>query len=706
MSRTIEAAALLKAGALHRAIFDSAHFSCIATDAEGVIQIFNVGAEHMLGYAASEVINHITPAGLSDPAEVIERARNLSAEQDETITPGFDALVFKARRTIEDIYELTYIRKDGTRCPAVVSVTALRGPDDAIIGYLLIGTDNTARKRVEEERSRLEHTLQQKNDELESASRMKSEFLANMSHELRTPLNAIIGFSEALRDGLVGPLTDKQRGFIADIYGSGRHLLALINDILDLSKVEAGAMVLDLEPINVSTLLVGSVSVVRETASARGIRVLLHAPDAAWTLEADVRKVRQILYNLLSNAVKFTNDGGQVVIDARIVPAGDVGRLTADRAGRTFARPENDFAHFLAIGVSDSGIGISPEGMESLFAPFSQIDSGLSRRFGGTGLGLTMVKMLAELHGGTVSVESAPHEGSRFTAWLPLRGVPITSAALRAPDVVPPPHAGRTALVVEDDFNSAELMRLQLEAEGFTVLHAPSAEQALLMAVEQPLALITLDIMLPDMDGWEFLSRIKQIESLRRVPVVIASVVADRNKGFALGAAAVIEKPISREELYESLVDLGLFPQSDGGTLRVLVIDDDPKSVELIALRIVGLASLVLRASGGREGIEMARRECPDLIVLDLMMPDVNGFEVVAALNADASTAQIPVLIVTAKRITADDRAHLTGHVTAIMEKAEFDGARFTAEVRRAMSGRTAMNRSAMNRSAMSRAEP
>ena len=538
--------ALLKTGALQTAIFNSANFSSIATDANGVIQIFNVGAERMLGYAAADVVNKITPADISVPQEVIARATALSLEFSTPIAPGFEALVFKASRGIEDIYELTYCRKDGSRLPAVVSITALRDARDTIIGYLLIGTDNTARKQIEEERGRLdqrlrdqhfytrsliesnidalmttdprgiitdvnkqtealtgctrdeligapfknhftdaaraeaginrvlnegkvtnyeltacardgtltivsfnattfydrtrslqgvfvaardvtelktfEHTLQQKNVELEAASRMKSEFVANMSHELRTPLNAILGFSELLKDGIAGDMTERQRGFIGNIFTSGKHLLSLINDILDLSKVEAGKMELDLEQVEMSPLFVNSLSIVREKAATRQIHLVLETPDELGSVLADARKVKQIIYNLLSNAVKFSSDGGRVTLRAESVARADVGLLTGPRTGRAFPLADSDFPTFLKVSVTDTGIGISPEGLARLFTPFSQIDSGLSRKFEGTGLGLAMVKLLAELHGGSVAVESALGEGSTFTVWLPLRG--------------------------------------------------------------------------------------------------------------------------------------------------------------------------------------------------------------------------------------------------------------------------------------------
>src|SRR5438477_85605 len=625
--------ALLKAGALQRAIFNSANFSSIATDAKGVIQIFNVGAERMLGYTAAEVMNRITPADISDPQELIARAEALSAELGTAITPGFEALVFKASRGIEDIYELTYIRKDGSRFPAVVSVTALRDANEAIIGYLLIGTDNTARQQIEDERMKLdqrlrdqhyytrslvessidalmttdprgimtdvnkqmealtgctrdeligapfknyftdpdraeagikrvltegrvtnyeltararngtltvvscnattfhdrdrvlkgvfaaardvtelklfEQRLQQKNAELEEASRMKSEFLANMSHELRTPLNAIIGFSEVLGDGLIGNLSDQQKKFIGDIFSSGKHLLSLINDILDLSKVEAGKMMLDLESVQISSLFANSLSIIKEKAQARHIGLTLDAPKELGSIRADARKVKQIVYNLLSNAVKFSTDGGEVTLQAVTVPRAKVGQFTGPWIGRGFPLPANDFGEFLEISVTDKGIGISPDGLEALFKPFSQIDSGLSRKYQGTGLGLAMIKLLAELHGGTLAVESAEGKGSRFTVWLPLRA---EEKIQQAKGVVLGPAidalAGdRYAMIVEADVKSADLIRVHLEAEGFKVIHAATAEDALVLAEQNTLSLITLAILLPQMDGWELLTR-------------------------------------------------------------------------------------------------------------------------------------------------------------------------------------------------------
>ena len=400
--------------------------------------------------------------------------------------------------------------------------------------------------------------------------RMKSEFLATMSHELRAPLNAIIGFSEALKDGLIGQLSDTQREYIGDIFTSGQHLLSLINDMLDLSKIEAGVMVLELEAVDLKSLLSNSLSIVKEKAAAHRISLELEAGEDLGVSELDMRKTKQIVYNLLSNAVKFSADGGRVVLRAQRVSRSSVGTLAGAWPVHSFALADNEHNEFLEIGVSDSGIGISKENMAKLFQAFSQIDSSLARKFEGTGLGLAMVKLLAELHGGTVAVASAEGEGACFAAWLPLRKpghsstTPLHRARTAIMATVGPKE--RIALVVEDNDQSAGLVRLLLEAEGFTVLRAVSAEDALLLAPQQTLALITLDLQMYGINGWQFLQQIRKNSTLAHVPVVIISGQPVGNLALTRGAAAVLQKPISRAQLKASLADIGLLPARNAPT--------------------------------------------------------------------------------------------------------------------------------------------
>lgn len=545
------------------------------------------------------------------------------------------------------------------------------------------------------ERKRFERTLQEKNIELEHASRMKTEFLATMSHELRTPLNAIIGFSEALKDGMMGELSDVQQEYIGDIYTSGEHLLSLINDILDLSKVEAGMMTLDLEAADISSLLSNSLSIVKEKAAAQRIRIDLNMGEDLGLPLLDLRKTKQIVYNLLSNAVKFSPAGGRVILCAQRVPRSGVGTMSGEWPVHGFPLADSEYNEFLEISVTDSGIGISQENMAKLFQAFSQIDSRLARKFEGTGLGLAMVKQLAELHGGTVAVTSAEGKGARFAAWLPLRAQrnalpPPARGVLQRADrtgIATTESAERIALIIEDDEKSADLIRLLLVAEGFTVLHAASAEAALLLAPQQALSLITLDIHLPGIDGWEFLARIRESDTLARVPVVIIAGLADSNMALTGGASAVLQKPIGRAQLKASLDNLGLHPKASN-THTILVVDDDPKAVEVIAAFLPSPSYAVVRAYGGSEAITLAQRLRPDLILLDLMMPEVNGFDVVEALRRNTTTACIPILVVTAKQITEQDRATLNrnpNQLIHIVEKAGFNQSRFVAEVKRAL---------------------
>ncbi|WP_420473940.1 response regulator [Noviherbaspirillum sp. ST9] len=522
--------------------------------------------------------------------------------------------------------------------------------------------------------------LEEKNRQLQEASRMKSDFLANMSHELRTPLNAIIGFSEVLKDGLAGPLEPQQTEYITDIHGSGRHLLALINDILDLSKVEAGKMMLELGPASIEALVRDCLHVMRERALSHRLQLTADiAPDLD-EIWLDGRKTRQILYNLLSNAVKFTPEGGVI-------------RVTARKVGRE-RFPHSSFTHYLELSVADSGIGISAEDQARLFQPFSQVESVLSRRHDGTGLGLALLKRMAELHGGDVMLQSEPGKGSTFTVWLPWNMGDTASAErlTSTPHAVRPVHvaAAPLALVIEDDEMAANLLRVQLEDGGFRFARTSTAEVGLEVAARERPDVIVLDILLPGMDGWEMLERLKRDPQLCSVPVVIFSVVADGNRGLSLGAARVLQKPVSRSDLIQTLDGLGFRAAADKPERTVLVVDDDRKAVELTRTHLDAAGYKVLPAYGGQEGIDLARSSRPDLIVLDLMMPGVNGFDVVEALKDDPVTRAIPVVIVTAKQIAPEDRLRLNGRVEEIMQKAEFNHGRFIGEVRRALPAKAA----------------
>jgi signal transduction histidine kinase/FixJ family two-component response regulator len=392
--------------------------------------------------------------------------------------------------------------------------------------------------------------LAENNARLQQASRLKSDFLANMSHELRTPLNAIIGFSEVLKEGLAGDLEAQQTEYVTDIHNSGKHLLALINDILDLSKVEAGKMTLELECLDIGQLVQASLQVVRERAVEHRLHLAAEVEAGLGSVWLDARKTRQILYNLLSNAAKFTPDGGSVTLAARKVAGSEA--------------PGIRFVHCLELKVSDTGIGISAEDQTRLFQPFTQIDSELSRRYEGTGLGLALVKRLAELHGGTVALRSEPGKGSIFTVWLPWR-----TEADSEPTLVPPapppalaspplPGVAPLALVIEDDDLAANLLRVQLEENGFEVVRCSSAELGRAFLADRRPNVIILDILLPQTDGWQFLERLREEPEFAALPVVVVSIVADEHRGLALGAAQVLQKPVSRAELLAAMEAIGL----------------------------------------------------------------------------------------------------------------------------------------------------
>jgi signal transduction histidine kinase/ActR/RegA family two-component response regulator len=536
--------ALLKAGALQSAIFNSANFSSIATDAKGVIQIFNVGAERMLGYAAAEVMNKITPADISDPQELIARAKALSVELSTSITPGFEALVFKASRGIEDIYELTYIRKDGSRFGAVVSVTALRDAQDAIIGYLLIGTDNTARQRIEEERARLDQELQDKNAELESArvvaekaNLAKSDFLSSMSHELRTPLSAILGFAQLMDSGSPPP-TSSQKRSIEQILQAGWYLLALINEILDLALIESGKLSLSLEPISLTEVIRECQAMIEPQAQKRDIRMAFPQFEIQHFVKAERTRVKQVLINLLSNAIKYNKVGGAVVVDC-----------TLSTEGR------------IRISVKDTGDGLTAEKLLQLFQPFNRLgqETGIEE---GTGIGLVVSKRLVELMKGVIGVESRVGEGSVFWIELNLTTEPQPAADAPEPTAITrgQVHTGAqlcTVLYVED--NPANLMLvedLMARRPDIRLLTARDGNRGIEIARASRPDVILMDINLPGISGIKAMRILAEGASTAHIPVVALSANAiprDIETGLEAGFFRYLTKPIKVNEFMDTL---------------------------------------------------------------------------------------------------------------------------------------------------------
>ncbi len=654
--------ALLKAGALQSAIFNSANFSSIATDAKGVIQIFNVGAERMLGYTAAEVMNKITPADISDPQELIARAQALSVELATPITPGFEALVFKASRGIEDIYELIYIRKDGSRFPAVVSVTALRDAQGAIIGYLLIGTDNTARKLVEEEqkksdqrlrdqqfytrsliesnidalmttdpsgiisdvnkqmeqltgctrdeligapfkdyftdpdraeagikrvlreksvtdyeltarardgkqtvvsynattfydrnrklqgvfaaardvteRKRVEMELKQAKAVAESASRTKSDFLASMSHEIRTPMNAIMGIADLLAKTT---LTPEQEKYVQVFRRAGDNLLNLINDILDLSKVEASQLELERTGFSLMDQLEIVIEMVAARAHEKGLPLVCEiAPNVPGDLVGDPTRLRQVLLNLIGNAVKFT-EKGKVSLHVTLEP--------------------DTQAPILRFTVSDTGIGIPVDKLDRVFERFTQADTSTTRRFGGTGLGLTISKRLVELMGGRIWVESVVGEGSVFAFSVPFEkwaGATLRGAVLTGSDPQLP-LAPLRILLAEDSPDNCLVTTAYLENTPYQVEIAETGAIACEMFAAKPYDIVLMDRQMPVMDGLTATRKIRAWERENgRPPTPIIALTASALKGdremcLAAGCTAFLTKPIKQEVLLQAI---------------------------------------------------------------------------------------------------------------------------------------------------------
>lgn len=544
----------------------------------------------------------------------------------------------------------------------------------------------TLEQKVEERTKALRLTneeLYRTNQQLQAVSKMKSEFLANMSHELRTPLNAIIGFSEILCDQSFGVLNEKQSAYAENVVISGKHLLHLINEILDLAKVESGKMDLHLETFSVIPVMTEIVSFARSLAAKKSISVRQHFSPKLVTITADLKKFKQIFYNLLSNAIKFTADGGTVEVSTECV-----GDFEMSEGDQFILRRYAEFC------VRDNGIGIEETDQERIFEEFQQVDGSDARQYEGTGLGLALTRKLVELHGGSIWVESEKHKGSAFYWTIPITetdiaaGAPEEAATVReernrGKHAEVAPTRSRIALVVDDDPHSAELLKTYLEDEGYRVFTAANGEDTLKLARSVEPSVIMLDIILPDRDGWQILHELKSAKETADIPVIIASVLQDEVTGTDLGASGYVVKPISREELRARLhaLDNGRREEPVSG---VLVVDTDRNFVDLLGSLMEGRSFSVYRAYSGIQGIESVLKNRPDLVFLNVDLPDISGIEFVEFLKMDEHTKDIPVIVVSARELTEEEKSALDGKIESISRKSRDGGYEFLSEIRQA----------------------
>ncbi|MEO7156738.1 MAG: response regulator, partial [Vicinamibacterales bacterium] len=652
------------AGALQRAIFNSASFSSIATDATGVIQIFNLGAERMLGYTAAEVMNTISPADFFDPREVIARAKALSAELGTPILPGFDALVVKAARGMEDVYELTCVRKDGSGFPAVVSVTALRDGQDVIIGYLLIGIDNTARQQVEAER--------QARDVAEAANRAKSEFLANMSHEIRTPMNGVIGMTDLVLDT---DLTVEQRENLEIVKSSADALLTVINDILDFSKIEAGRFELESIDFNLRDAVGETANAMAFRAHEKGLELVVDIHSAVpQTIRGDPGRLRQILVNLLGNAIKFTHQGEVVLqVTSEETTAAEV---------------------VLRFSITDTGIGIALDRQQRVFEAFTQADGSMTRAYGGTGLGLTISSQLAQLMGGRLSVDSEPGEGStfHFTATFAAANAPATETTV--PDAVD--LEGVSVLVVDDNATNRRLLEEILIGWRMVPTLVATVAEALAalrsQASGRPFPLVLTDAQMPEVDGFALAAAIRADPIISNTAVVMltsAGQAGDAARCRESGIAAYLPKPIRRSELRAAvLVALGGRPAERGRhplvtqhslretrpAGRILLVEDNTVN-QLVARRLLEKRGYtVVVANNGREALAILDEPSVvgfGCVLMDVQMPVMGGFDCTATIRdrEQATGVHLPIVAMTAHAMKGDAERCVAAGMDAYLSK-------------------------------------
>lgn len=617
----------------YRTVVDKILDGLVTINEKAEIISFNQASENIFGYKKNEVVGHNVNILVPDPYK----------NEHDTYIDNY--LKTGEARIIGKLREVTGKRKDGTTFPMDLEVNEIKLEGQRMFVASL--RDITLRKQAEAE-------LIQAKNQAEEASRAKARFLASMSHELRTPLNAIIGYSEMLREdaqaqGLEAIIPDLQK-----IHQAGRHLLNLISDILDLSKIEAGKVKLSVEDFEVAVFMEEIKATILPLVLEKGNTLTVQLAGDISTMRTDPTRLRQCLLNLLSNAAKFTEKG----------------QITLQVSSKSEAETE-----WVIFQVKDTGIGLSAEHLDKIFGAFQQAESTTVAKYGGTGLGLAIVRELAQLMGGDINVVSEPGKGSTFTMQFPVKIDEVETVAkfdkpVRNDNGREKPATNEEqplVLVIDDEENAREILTRHLVKGGYRVVTAAGGEEGFTLAKELKPVAITLDVLMPGMDGWHVLEALKSDPGMAGIPIIMCTIVDNHEYGFALGANDYLTKPIDRNRLLQVLRNFYTSPKS-----RVLLVDDDPDTRALMELTLIKAGWSVNNAENGRAALARMAEQPPNVILLDLMMPEMDGFEFIAEVQQHEEWREIPVVVVTAKVLKAEDHLRLNGFVTSIIEKRQY----------------------------------
>lgn len=647
-------------------LMESSNEIVLITDSNGLIISSNAAASEILGYSPDDLLGRTITSVVENGAATQSIMKSL---ERKSFLKNYEITIRDSSGKTFDVKLNAALLKDKTysHFGTIFVLQSMREETD-LKSALEIKTGELEELNLNLEKKVLERTeqLERSNQELERMNELKGRFISNISHELRTPLNSILGFSNVLVEKSFGDLNENQERYIKNIYSAGKHLLELINNVLDIAKIEAGKYEMVYETFRTGDLVDEVLNIMKPLADGKFIDIDVQIGENVDIITADRVKTKQILYNLLSNAIKFTPEAGRVGVS-----------VTHEGSAEGFDiwdQPKNEFLKF---SVWDKGVGISPDDKDRIFDEFEQVDSTLSRESGGAGLGLALSKKLVELHGGTISVESNLGEGSTFTFSLPVTS-PVTPVTPEEPEAIGlnfpwMKEEAPLILVVEDDTATAELLTLHLTQTGYKVAHAFNGEEAIEKARSLNPFAITLDVMLPKKDGWEVLQELKSDPKTAGIPVIIHSIVDNKELAFALGATDYLMKPLDKNALLSKLEEITVSKGKYTVPISILVIESEETVTNYFKEIFEPQGFLIYTAADGKRGLELATALRPTLILMDFVLPDMLGFDAIQTLKENPSTKDIPIFILTERDISVEDRLTMVGKIERIVRKQAFD---------------------------------